>query len=67
MRIKCYACRHWDELKRKWRYHMMEKTNWRPPEGIDSAIREFHCPNCNAFTYRVLTNGELFLEKIGNE
>lgn len=31
----------------------MELTDWRPPEGWDPGMRQFECPVCHRFSYKM--------------
>ena len=59
-RTKCYECR---ELKDgSYHYHMAEKTPWRPPLGVDPAMRQFECKHCGNKIHIVFTHGMLYEE-----
>lgn len=36
----------------------LELTNWEPPQGIDPKLRQFECPVCHRFVYKVPTGFE---------
>ncbi len=31
----------------------MNITDWRPDKGFDAELREFECPRCKEFIYRI--------------
>lgn len=59
MRIRCYACREWSNKRLCYRYHMAEKTPWRPPLEIDPRMRQFKCENCGNEIHIVFTDAML--------
>lgn len=63
-RLGCQYCRWWDEEGQKFQYHFAWLTDWRPLDGLNPRLRQFHCSWCGVNTYKVLSTEQL--EKLGD-
>ena len=41
-----------------------EVTRWLPPQGVAPHLREFRCPRCGAFFYKIATEGLIELLRL---
>jgi len=62
MRAKCYLCKTWNKELGQYEYYLAEKTDWRPPPGYDSNLRQFKCAECGGVFYKVLGTADLAQE-----